>query len=81
MPEAIVLVNTDIGSEEEVLNLLSSIEGITEAYVVYGVYDLVVKVSAPTTEELKDIISSKIRKIPKVRSTLTMIVVEGRTRK
>lgn len=81
MPEAIVLVNTDIGSEEEVLNLLSSIDGITEAYVVYGVYDLVVKVSAPTTEELKDIISSKIRKIPKVRSTLTMIIVEGRTRK
>ncbi len=81
MPEAVVLVNTDIGSEEEVLNLLSSIEGIVEAYVVYGVYDLVVKVSAPTTEELKEIISSKIRKIPKVRSTLTMIVVEGKTRK
>ncbi|MEM0453502.1 MAG: Lrp/AsnC ligand binding domain-containing protein [Sulfolobales archaeon] len=81
MPEAIVLVNTDIGSEEEVLNLLSNIEGVTEAYVVYGVYDLVIKVNAPTTEELKDIISSKIRKIPKVRSTLTMIVVEGRVRK
>ncbi|MCS7107960.1 MAG: Lrp/AsnC ligand binding domain-containing protein [Sulfolobales archaeon] len=81
MPEAIVLVNTDIGSEEEVLNLLSTIDGVTEAYVVYGVYDLVIKVSAPTTEELKDIISSRIRKLPKVRSTLTMIVVEGRTRK
>lgn len=81
MPEAIVLVNTDIGSEEEVLNLLSTIDGVTEAYVVYGVYDLVIKVSAPTTEELKDIISSRIRKLPKVRSTLTMIVVEGRIRK
>lgn len=81
MPEAIVLINTDIGSEEEVLNLLSSVEGVSEAYVVYGVYDLVIKVSAPTTEELRDIISSKIRKIPKVRSTLTMIVVEGKVRK
>lgn len=81
MPEAIVLVNTDIGSEDEVLNLLSNIEGVTEAYVVYGVYDIVVKVNAPTTEELKDIISNKIRKISKVRSTLTMIVVEGKTRK
>lgn len=81
MPEAIVLVNTDIGSEEEVLNKISSIEGVTEVYVVYGVYDLVVKVSAPTTEELKDIISSKIRKLPNVRSTLTMIVVEGKVRK
>lgn len=81
MPEAIVLVNTDIGSEEEVLNKISNIEGVTEVYVVYGVYDLVVKVSASTTEELKDIISSKIRKLPNVRSTLTMIVVEGKVRK
>lgn len=81
MPEAIVLVNTDIGSEEEVLNKISNIEGVTEVYIVYGVYDLVVKVSASTTEELKDIISSKIRKLPNVRSTLTMIVVEGKVRK
>jgi len=81
LPEAIVLVNTDIGSEEEVLNKISTIEGVTEVYVVYGVYDLVVKVSASTTEELKDIISSKIRKLPNVRSTLTMIVVEGKVRK
>jgi len=81
LPEAIVLVNTDIGSEEEVLNKISTIEGVTEVYVVYGVYDLVVKVSASTTEELKDIISSRIRKLPNVRSTLTMIVVEGKVRK
>ncbi len=79
MPEAIVLINTDIGSEEEVLNLLSSIDGVVEAYIVYGVYDLVVKVRASTTEELKDVISSRIRKIPKVRSTLTMIVIEGKS--
>jgi len=79
LPEAIVLINTDIGSEEEVLNLLSSIDGVVEAYIVYGVYDLVVKVRASTTEELKDVISSRIRKIPKVRSTLTMIVIEGKS--
>ena len=79
MPEAIVLINTDIGSEEEVLNSLSAVEGVIEAYIVYGVYDLVIKVRAPTTEKLKEIISSRIRRLPKVRSTLTMIVVEGRT--
>ncbi len=78
MPEAIVLINTDIGAEEEVMNALGTIEGVTEAYIVYGVYDIVAKVKAPTTEALKEIISSKIRKIPNVRSTLTMIVVEGR---
>ncbi len=78
MPEAIVLINTDIGTEEEVLNTLGQIEGIVEAYIVYGVYDIVAKVKADTTESLKEIISSKIRRIPKVRSTLTMIVVEGK---
>ncbi len=78
MAEAIVLINTDIGTEEEVLQTLANINGVTEAYIVYGVYDIVAKVKADTTEALKEIISSKIRKIPKVRSTLTMIIVEGK---
>ncbi|MEO3992741.1 MAG: Lrp/AsnC ligand binding domain-containing protein [Desulfurococcaceae archaeon TW002] len=78
MPEAVVLINTNIGTEEEVLNELLKIEGVSEAYIVYGVYDIVVKIKAPTTEALKEIISSKIRKISNVRSTLTMIVVEGK---
>ncbi len=78
MAEAIVLINTDIGTEEEVLQTLSEIEGVTEAYIVYGVYDIVAKVKAETTEALKEIISSRIRRIPKVRSTLTMIIVEGK---
>ncbi|MFN3267722.1 MAG: Lrp/AsnC family transcriptional regulator [Zestosphaera sp.] len=78
MPEAVVLINTNIGTEEEVMNELLKIEGVSEAYIVYGVYDIVVKIKAPTTEALKEIISSKIRKISNVRSTLTMIVVEGK---
>lgn len=78
MPEAIVLINTDIGTEEDVLRTLGEIEGVVEAYIVYGVYDIVAKVRAETTEALKEIISSRIRRIPKVRSTLTMIVVEGK---
>ncbi len=60
------------------MNELLKIEGVSEAYIVYGVYDIVVKIKAPTTEALKEIISSKIRKISNVRSTLTMIVVEGK---
>ncbi|HDD26444.1 MAG TPA: Lrp/AsnC family transcriptional regulator [Acidilobales archaeon] len=79
MREAIVLINTDIGAEEEVLATLRTIEGVSEAYIVYGVYDIVVKVVAPSTEKLREIVSNRIRKLPKVRSTLTMIVVEGRS--
>ncbi|MCX8209295.1 MAG: Lrp/AsnC ligand binding domain-containing protein [Sulfolobales archaeon] len=76
---AIVLINTDIGSEDEVLEQLSRIDGVVEASVVYGVYDVVVKVKAGTIEELKEIITNKIRKLSKVKSTLTMIVVEGKS--
>ncbi len=78
MATAIVLINTDIGAEEEVLSELDRIEGVTEAYVVYGVYDIVVKVQAPSMDRLKEIVTTRIRRLPKVRSTLTMIVVEGK---
>jgi len=81
VPEAIVLINTDIGAEEEVLKQLLNIEGIKEAYMVYGVYDIVAKISVESTEKLKEIVSSKIRKIPKVRSTLTMLIVESKVLK
>jgi len=78
MTTAIILINTDIGAEEEVLNELAKIEGVTEAYIVYGVYDIIAKVTAPNMDRLKEIVTTRIRKLPKVRSTLTMIVVEGK---
>ena len=77
MATAIVLINTDIGAEEEVLNELSKIEGVTEAYVVYGVYDIVAKIIAPDMDKLREVVTWKIRRMSKVRSTVTLIVVEG----
>lgn len=77
MSEAFILINTEVGSESEVLKTLMEVEGVVEAYVVYGVYDIVVRVKAPTVEKLKDIVTTAIRKAPKVKSTLTMIVVES----
>jgi len=76
MPSAFVLINTEIGAESEVLNQLKGIEGIEEAYAVYGVYDIVAKVRAETMDKLKEIVTWNIRKLDKVRSTLTMIVIE-----
>ncbi len=78
MAEAFILVNTETDGENEVLRSLMSVEGVEEAYVVYGVYDIVVRIKAPNVEALKRIVTTNIRKIPKVKSTLTMMVVEGR---
>ncbi|MGD0550552.1 MAG: Lrp/AsnC ligand binding domain-containing protein [Candidatus Bathyarchaeia archaeon] len=77
MPSAFVLINAEIGSEDDVLKQLKSLPNVKESYVVYGVYDIVAKVSADTMDKLKEIVTWKIRRLDKVRSTLTMIVVEG----
>jgi len=76
MPMAFVLINAEIGSEEEVLKELQKVEGVVEAYVVYGVYDVVAKIRADAMDKLKDIVTWHVRRLNKVRSTLTMIVVE-----
>ena len=76
MPSAIVLVNTEIGFETDVLKELKKVEGVDEASAVYGVYDIVARVKADTIDKLKEIVTSRIRRLEKVRSTLTMIVVE-----
>ncbi len=73
---AFVLVNAEIGSEEEVLKELNKVEGVVEAFVVYGVYDVVAKIRADTMDKLKDVVTWHVRRLNKVRSTLTMIVVE-----
>ena len=77
MPLAIVLINAEIGSEDEVVKELRKLGNIKESYTVYGVYDIVAKVEAESMDKLKEIVTWKIRRLDKVRSTLTMIVVEG----
>jgi DNA-binding Lrp family transcriptional regulator len=78
MPTAFVLINTEIGSESDVLKELKKVEGVEEASAVYGVYDIVARVKADTMDKLKEIVTWRIRRLDKVRSTLTMIVVEDR---
>jgi len=77
LPMAFVLINTEMGSEAEVLDLLQKMGNVKEAYIVYGVYDIVAKVEADTVDALKDMITWKVRRLNKVRSTLTAMVVQG----
>ena len=76
MPRAFVLINVDSGSEDEVLKEIKKLEGVEEAYFSYGVYDLVTKIGAETMEQLKEMVTRKIRALSKVRSTLTLIMLE-----
>jgi DNA-binding Lrp family transcriptional regulator len=76
MPQAFVLINVESGAEEEVVNTLKKIEGIEEAYYSYGVYDIISKVKADSMENLKDLVTRKVRTLDRVRSTLTLIMME-----
>jgi DNA-binding Lrp family transcriptional regulator len=76
MPQAFVLINVESGAEEEIVKDLKKIEGIEEAYYSYGVYDIIAKVKADSMENLKDLVTRKIRALTRVRSTLTLIMME-----
>jgi len=77
MPTAYVLVNCDLGSEDDIIRELKKMPEVVEVSGVYGVYDIIAKVSSDSMEKLREMITWHIRKIDKVRSTLTMIVIEG----
>ena len=78
MPSAFVMINTEVGAEKEVLERLRKITDIKESYAVFGIYDIVAKIEADSMEKLKEIIDWRIRRLDKVRSTLTMIVTESK---
>lgn len=76
MPKAFVLINVESGFEDDVVKQLKSVQGIEEAYFSYGVYDIITKVKAETMEQLKDLVTKNVRTLPKVRSTLTLIIMD-----
>ena len=81
MPTAFVLINTQPSSSiTDVLKDLKKVEGVDEAFAVYGVYDIIAKVRAESMDKLKETVTWRIRRIDKVRTTLTMIVVGGQSR-
>jgi DNA-binding Lrp family transcriptional regulator len=80
MPTAYVLLNSDLGTDVSIITEIKQIleeENVKhEVRGVYGVYDIVLKISSNNAEKLRAIITNKIRKISKVQSTLTMMVIE-----
>ena len=76
MATAYVLINTEIGFENQVLKALQKVEGVEEALHLWGVYDIIANVKADNLEKLKYIITKRIEKISNINSKLTMIIDE-----
>lgn len=74
-----ILINCDLGSEVDIIKELMKIPEVKEVRGTYGVYDIFVKVEGDTKESMETIVTHKIRRIPKIRSTVTLtpILAQG----
>ncbi|MFP6577493.1 MAG: Lrp/AsnC ligand binding domain-containing protein [Candidatus Nitrosopelagicus sp.] len=77
MTEAFVLINCDLGAEDEIIQNLKGLDNVIEVAGTFGAYDIIVKVEAENNEQLRETIAWRIRKMSKIRSTLTLMKVEG----
>ena len=79
LPEAYVLINCDLGSEESVIEELKHVDCVKEVHGTFGAYDIIAKINAKKVQAVKDAITWQIRKIANVRSTLTLMGIEGQS--
>ena len=81
MPIAYVLINSDLGTDVSIITKIKEIlarrnDVQYEIQGVYGVYDIILKLSSASSDVLRSIITNNIRKINNIQSTLTMTVIE-----
>ena len=72
-----VLITCDVGFEEPVINQLKTIDLVKEVIGVMGTYDMIVKLESENLEDFQSVMTLKIRKIPNIRTTLTLTVIES----
>lgn len=77
MITAYILAKVEAGKDKEVLSEVEKISGVKQAVPTYGVYDLHVEVSFETMEELDRFIFDKIRRIPGIKETVTLMAFKG----
>ncbi len=76
MAIAYVLISCDLGFDAEIIEELKHLSDVKEVHGIFGAYDILTKVESDSLEHLRDLITWKIRKLNRVRSTVTLIVPE-----
>jgi DNA-binding Lrp family transcriptional regulator len=76
MHSAFVLINAELGKEITIVNEIKKIPHVKEVYPVYGVYDVLMVLESDSMETLREAITSQVRKLDGIKSTLTMIIVK-----
>ena len=80
MPTAYVLINCELSRKTEVIRELSQLAGLLEVSEVHGAYDILVKLNQASVDELKETIKWHLKKISDIKSTVTLIAIEGADR-
>jgi len=75
MPMAFVMINTELGSEKEVLDEIRKIDEVKESCIVYGIHDIAAKIGADSMDKLNEIVTW-VRSLDKIRATITLILIE-----
>jgi len=73
MTDAYVMLNCELGAEAEIIEKLKEIEQVADVFETIGTHDMLVKLQAENFEKIREIVSWNIQKMPKVRSTSTLI--------
>ena len=75
MVSAFMLITCDLGAEEDVISHLKTIDGVKEVHGTFGAYDIIAKIESDNVETLRDTIAWKIRKMERIRATLTLMTI------
>jgi len=65
-------MNCDLGSEQNTISSLKTIEGVKEAHGTLGLYDIIAQIESNSEEKIQEIVTGKIRKMPRIHSTMTL---------
>ena len=66
------MINCDLGSEKDTITSLRKIVGVKEAHGTLGLYDIVIQLESSTEQDIQEIVTKVIRKMPKIYSTVTL---------
>ncbi len=75
MLTAYLLIITESGKETKVSNSLKTVAGVEEVYLVYGAYDVVIKIKAENLDALQEIVSTHLISSKEIRSTAPLILI------
>jgi DNA-binding Lrp family transcriptional regulator len=77
MTSAFLFINAELLFIEDVINKLKEVPEIVDVFKVQGIYDIIARVDSDTEENLKELVSERIRRIDRITGTVTVIIARG----